>query len=114
MKENKGKGLVDKETMPKEEEVHSQPRPFGAEKRKTLSKMVDMGSLPSHWGHKKARHGSSKSGVVKAGFVVPSTSVKQPSTVQILNLDSSNTLKVTLSKPPSGSLMTLLKSEGLA
>ena len=114
MKENKGKGLANKETMPKEEEVHSQPRPSGAKKRKTLSKMVDMGSLPSHWGHKKARHGSSKSEVVKVGFVVPSTSVKQPSAVQILNLDLSNTLEVTLSKPPSGSPMTLLRSEGLA
>ena len=48
MKENKGKGLANKETMSKEEEVHSQPRPSGAKKRKTLSKMVDMGSLPSH------------------------------------------------------------------
>ena len=34
--------------------------------------------------------------------------------MQILNLDLSNTLEVTLSKPPSGSPMTLLRSEGLA
>ena len=54
MKENKGKGLADEEAM-QEEEVHSQPRSSSVEKRKTLSKMVDMGSLPSCRGYKKAK-----------------------------------------------------------
>ena len=66
-----------------------------------------MESLPSRWGHKKAKHGSSKSGVVKAGFVVPPTPTKQPS-MQILDLDSSKPPKATQSKAPCGSSMTLL------
>ena len=77
MKENKGKDLADEEAM-LEEEVHSQPHPSGAEKRKTLSKTVDMGSLPSCQGHKKARHGSSKLGIVKPSSVVPPALVTQP------------------------------------
>ena len=71
MKENKGKGLADEETMPK---TQSQPRLITGDKRKTLSKTIDLGNLPSHQGHKKAKHGSSKSGVVKLGFVVPPAS----------------------------------------
>lgn len=77
MKENKGKCLAD-EDITQEEEVHTQSCPSAGEKRKTLSKMVDMGSLPSCLGHKKAKHGSSKSGVVKLDFVVPPASTKQP------------------------------------
>ena len=64
MKENKGKGLVDEGTIL---ETQSQPRPFAGDKRKTLSKTIDLGDLPSHRGHKKAKHGSSKPGVVKSG-----------------------------------------------
>ena len=100
MKENKGKGLVDEEAV--HEEVHCQPHLFGVEKRKTLSKTIDMESLPSRQGHKKAKHGSSKPRVIKAGSVVLPTSAKHPS-VQILDLDSSNPPKVTPSKPSSGS-----------
>ena len=100
MKENKGKGLADEEAV--HDEVHCQPHLFGVEKRKTLSKTIDMESLPSRQGHKKAKHGSSKPRVIKAGSVVLPTSAKQPS-VQILDLDSSNPPKVTPSKPSSGS-----------
>ena len=71
MKENKGKGLANEETVQEGEEVHSQPCPSGAEKRKNLSKTIDIESLPSRRGHKKARNGSSKSGVVKVGYFVP-------------------------------------------
>ena len=113
MKENKGKGLANEEVT-QEEEVHSYPYPTSIKKRKALSKIIDMGSLPSHRGHKKARHRSSKSGLVKACSVVPLAPAKQPSTLQILDLDSSNPPKATSSKPPSGSPMTLLRSEGLA
>ena len=70
-KENKGKGLIDEEAFQEEQEVHSQPHPTGVEKRKALSKTIDIGSFPSRQGHKKARHGSSKSGVIKAGSVIP-------------------------------------------
>ena len=84
MKENKGKGLADEETMQK---THSQSRPDVGDKRKTLSKTIDLRNLPSRRGHKKAKHGSSKFGIIKLSFVIPPAS-KQPS-VQILNLDSS-------------------------
>ena len=79
IKQNKGKGLVDDE-ITQEEEVHSQPRPTSAEKRKPLYE-IDMRSLPSRRGHKKARHRSSKSGVVKTGSVIPLAPAKKPSTV---------------------------------
>ena len=71
MKENKGKGLADEETMP---ETQSQPRLIAGDKRKTLSKTIDLENLPSHQGHKKAKHGSSKSEVVKLGSIVPPAS----------------------------------------
>ena len=60
MKENKGNGLIDEETM--QERTHSQPRPAVEDKRKTLSKMIEKGSLPSRQGHKKTKRKSSKSG----------------------------------------------------
>ena len=44
MKENKGKGLADEETMQK---THSQSRPDVGDKRKTLSKTIDLRNLPS-------------------------------------------------------------------
>ena len=81
MKENKGKGLANEETVQEGEEVHSQPCPSGAEKRKNLSKTIEMESLPSCQGHKKDRHGSSKSGVIKVGSLVLPAPAKQPSTM---------------------------------
>ena len=110
MKENKGKGLADEETM--QEGTHSQPRPVVGDKRKTLSKTIDMGSLPSHRGHKKAKHKSSKSRVIKHGLVVPPAPAKQPS-VQILDKEPSNP-EVTQSKPHKSSPMNLLENEDLA
>ena len=59
MKENKGKGLVDEETLP---ETQSQPSPSAGDKRKSLSKTIDLGNLPSRQGNKKAKHRSSKPG----------------------------------------------------
>lgn len=112
MKENKGKGLADEE-ITQEEEVHSQPCLAAGEKRKTLSKTIDMRSLPSRRGHKKAKHGFSKFGVVKAGSVILPAPTKQPS-MQILDIDLSNPPKGTPSKNPFGSPMTLIRSEGLA
>ena len=76
MKENKGKGLANEETVQEGEEVHSQPCPSSAKKRKNLSKTIDIKSLPSRRGHKKARNGSSKSGVVKVGYFVPPAPAK--------------------------------------
>ena len=55
MKENKGKEAVDEASHP---EIQSQARPFVGDKRKSLSKNLDLGNLPSRRG-KKAKHGSS-------------------------------------------------------
>ena len=71
MKENKGKGLVDEETLPK---TQSWPHLVPTDKRKTLSKMIDLGSLPSRRGHKKAKHRSSKSRVFKPSSAIPPSS----------------------------------------
>ena len=117
MKKNKGKGLVDEETI---QETHFQPHPVAGDKRKNLFRTVDLGSLPSRRNHKKSKHGSSKSGFIKPGFVVHLASAK-PLFAQVLNLDSSSLVKVTpskpiettLSKPPSSIPMTLLENEDL-
>ena len=88
MKENKGKEVVDETTRPK---TQSQLRPSIGDKRKSLSKMLDFGNLPNCRG-KKAKHGSSKHGVVK-----PSLPTFQPS-VQIFYVDPSIPIEVTPSK----------------
>ena len=64
-------------------ETQSQLSPSARDKRKTLSKTLDLGNLPSHWG-KKVKHRSSKS-----GFVKPSLPTTQ-SSVQIFDVDSSD------------------------
>ena len=60
MKENKGKEVVDKGSC---SETQSEAYPSAEDKRKSLSKNLDLGNLPSRQG-KKAKHGSSKAGVV--------------------------------------------------
>lgn len=118
MKENKGKGLANEEAFLEGEDVHAQPRPDVSEKRKALSKTVDMGSPPSRRGIKKPRHNSSKFGVVETSLFISPAIAKQPSTVQILDVDPSNPLDATPAKtptsPPDNDLMTLLRNEGLA
>ena len=61
VKENKGNEVVDEANRP---ETQSHLRPFAGDKRKSLSKTPDLGNLSSRRG-KKAKHGSSKPGVVK-------------------------------------------------
>ena len=61
MKENKGKEVMDKVVK---QGAQSLPRPSIGEKRKSLSKGIDLGSLPSRRKEKKAKHKSSKSGVL--------------------------------------------------
>jgi len=56
MKENKGKEAVDEGSCP---EIQSQALPSARDKRKSLSKNLDLGNLPSRRG-KKAKHGSSQ------------------------------------------------------
>ena len=60
MKENKGKEVVDEATKPK---AQSQLHPSIGDKRKTLPKTLDLRNLPNCRG-KKAKHGSSRPGVV--------------------------------------------------
>ena len=62
MKENKGKEVVSEGSCPK---VQLQTRPSTGEKRKTLPKNLDLGSLPSRRS-KKAKYGSSQ--VVKSSL----------------------------------------------
>ena len=88
MKENKGKELMDEATRP---EAQSQLHPSIGDKRKTLSKMLDLGNLPNRRG-KKVKHGSSKPRVVK-----PSLPTSQPS-IQIFDVDPSIPIKVSPSK----------------
>ena len=60
MKENKGKEVVDEAVRP---EAQSQLCPSIGDKRKTLSKMLDLGNFPNRRG-KKVKHGLSKPRVV--------------------------------------------------
>ena len=80
MKENKGKEVVDEAIR---QGVQSQPRPAVGDKRKNLSKAIDLENLPSCHKEKRAWHRSSKAGVVKPSLLVLPT---QPS-VQIHDVD---------------------------
>ena len=62
MKENKGKEVMDEVVR---QGVQSQPRPFVGDKRKSLSKGVYLGNLPSRRKEKRAKHRSSQPRVVK-------------------------------------------------
>ena len=86
MKENKGKEVVGEGSHP---EVQPQTRPSTGDKRKTLPKNLDLGSLPNRRG-KKAKHGSSQ--VVKSSL--PSSQLS----VQIFYVDSST--PIVMSKTP--------------
>ena len=56
MKENKEKEVVGEENHPK---TQSQARPLVGDKKRSLSKNLDLGNLPNRRG-KKAKHGSSQ------------------------------------------------------
>ena len=66
MKENNGKEVMDEVVR---QGVQSQPCPSVREKRKRLSKGIDLGSLSSRHREKKAQHMLSKSGVVKPSLL---------------------------------------------
>ena len=55
MKENREKEIVDEEDHP---ESQPQVRPLAGDKKRSLSKSLDLGNLPNRQG-KKAKHGSS-------------------------------------------------------
>ena len=93
MKENKGKEVVNEEDRP---ESQPQVRPLAGDKKRSLSKSLDLGNLPNCRG-KKAKHGSSQ--VVKPN--IPSS---QP--VKIYDVDSSTPIETTPSKtPPSKAIV---------
>ena len=93
MKENKGKEVVDEVTR---QEVQSQPCLADRDKRKNLSKAIDLENLLSRRKEKRVKHRSSKLGVVKLGLPILPT-CQQPS-IQIQDIDSSEPARVPLSK----------------
>ena len=101
--------------------MQSQPRPSVGDKRKNLSKGVNLGNLPSRCKEKKAKHRSSQPRVVKPNQPVP---IQQPS-IQILNVDleprdpsfiqTSSTANVLASSQPSRRVpQNLIENEKLA
>ena len=88
MKENKEKEVVDEENRP---ETQAQIRPLAGEKRKPLSKNLDIGNLPSRRG-KKAKHMSSQT--AKPNSPPPQLSIR------IYDVDSSTSTETTPSKTP--------------
>ena len=88
MKENKEKEVVGEENRP---ETQAQIRPSAGEKRKPLSKNLDIGNLPSRRG-KKAKHMSSQA--VKPNSPPPQSSIR------IYDVDSSTPTETTPSKTP--------------
>ena len=95
IKENKGKEIVDEESRP---ETQPQVRPLAGDKKRFVSKNLDLGNLPNRRG-KKAKHGSSQ--IVKPN--IPSS--QQP--VKIYEMDSSTPIKTNMSKsPPPKTTMT--------
>ena len=94
MKENKEKEVVGEEGRP---ETQAQVRPSAGDKRKPLSKNLDIGNLPSQRG-KKAKHVSSQT-------AKPNLPPPQPS-VKIYDVDSSTPTEITPSKtPPSKTIV---------
>ena len=79
MKENKEKEVVDEASRL---EAQSQPRLVVGDKRKSLSKAIDLENLPSRRKEKRAKLKSFKTGVVKPWLPVLPTS-KQPSVLAL-------------------------------
>ena len=109
MKENKGKEIVNEEDRP---ESQPQVRPLAGDKKRSLSKSLDLGNLPNRRG-KKAKHRSSQ--VVK-----PNIHSSQP--VKIYDVDSSTPIETTPSKmtvpatsqPSQHVLSNIIENEDLA
>ena len=88
MKENKEKQVVGEESCP---ETQAQARSSAGDKRKPLSKNLDIGNLPSRRG-KKAKH-------VPSQTAKPNPPPPQPS-IKIYDVDSSTPTETTQSKTP--------------
>ena len=72
-------------------ETQSQAHPSAGDKRKSLSKNLDLGNLPNCRG-KKAKHGPSTAGIIQTNPSMPLPSA------QIFNMDLSTPVDVTPSK----------------
>lgn len=115
MKKNNGKGLASDEAV-QIEEVLTQSHPAASEKMKTLSRMLDTGSLPSRRDNKKPKHGSFTSSnllVVNINLSIPPAVSKQPSMAKTPLPDASPSIPFVVA-PPKGCPLTLLRSECLA
>ena len=88
MKENKEKEVIGEESCP---EAQSQARPLARDKKRSLSKNLDLGNLPNRRG-KKAKHGSSQ--IVKSNLPMSQPPFK------IYDVDSSTPIETTPSKTP--------------
>ena len=99
MKENKEKEVVGEENRP---ETQAQVRPSAGEKRKPLSKNLDIGNLPSRRG-KKAKH-------VPSQAVKPNSPPPQ-SSIRIYNVDLSTPTETTPSKTPPSKTTALATSQ---
>ena len=116
MEENKGKDVMDEATRSR---TQSQPYLAVGDKRKNLSKAIDLENLPSRCKEKRAKYRSSKTDVVKPGLPTPTS--QQPS-IQIHDVDSSELARVppsmttvpTSSQPPRRAPMNLIENEDLA
>ena len=86
IKENKGKEIVDEEDRL---ETQPQVRPLAGDKKRFVSKNLDLGNLPKRRG-KKAKHGSSQ-------IIKPNISSSQQ-LVKIYDVDSSTPIETTPSK----------------
>ena len=89
MKGNKGKEVTNEGTR---HEVEPQVRPSTGDKRKTLSKNLDLENLPSRRS-KKTRHSSSQ--------VVKSNPPSSHQLTQVFDVDSSTPIDTTPSQNPS-------------
>ena len=98
MKENKEKEVIGEESRP---EAQSQAHPLVGDKKRSLSKNLDLGNLPNRRG-KKAKHGSSQT-------VKPNLPVSQPS-IKIYDVDSSTPIETIPSKTPPSKMTVLATS----
>ena len=128
MKENKGKGIAGDESVQPGTKALAQTHPsslstlklvllVSSEKRKTMSKKLDTGNLPSCRGNKKQKVDSSTSSITPVMLLDLANLAANPTISKVE--DSLPHLGANPSKPsPTGplnsGLITLLRSKGLA
>ena len=109
MKENKEKEVVGEENRP---ETQAQVRPSAGDKRKPLSKNLDIGNLPSRRG-KKAKHVPSQT--VKIYDVDLSTPTETTPSKTPLSKTPSSKMTVPATSQPSAHVPTnIIENENLA